>query len=85
MAVTTVEERLSRLEGVYDHLASKADVARVETQVADLRTELKGEIGALRGEMLRLNAGLIKWGVGLMAGFLVIGLGAVTAIFRLLG
>ena len=56
MAVTTVEERLGRLEGVYEHLASKADVARVETQVArvetqiaDLRTELKGEIGALRG------------------------------------
>ncbi len=85
MAVTTVEERLSRLEGVYEHLASKADVARVETQVANLRTELKGDIAALRGEMLRLNAGLIKWGVGLMAGFLVIGLGAVTAIFRLLG
>ena len=41
--MTTVEERLSRLEGVYDHLASKADVAKVETQIADLRAELKGD------------------------------------------
>ena len=46
--MTTVEERLSRLEGVYDHLSSKADVAKVETQIADLRTELKGDIAGLR-------------------------------------
>ena len=78
MAVTTAEERLSRLEGAYDHLATKADIS-------GLRAELKSDIAGLRAEMLRLNAGLIKWGVGLMAGFLVIGLGAVTAIFRLLG
>ena len=46
--MTTVEERLSRLEGVYDHLSSKADVAKVETQIADLRTELKGDIAGPR-------------------------------------
>ena len=68
--MTSVEERLSRLEGVYDHLASKADVARVETQIADLRTE-----------MHRVNAGLIRWGVG----FMVVGLGAMTAIVGYLG
>jgi hypothetical protein len=51
MAMTTVEERLSRLEGVYDHLASKADVAKVETQIADLRAELKGDIAGLRTEL----------------------------------
>ena len=49
--MTTVEERLSRLEGVYDHLASKADVAKVETQIADLRAELKGDIAGLRTEL----------------------------------
>ena len=49
--MTTVEERLSRLEGVYDHLSSKADVAKVETQIADLRTELKGDIAGLRTEL----------------------------------
>ena len=86
--MTTVEERLSRLEGVYDHLSSKADVAKVETQIADLRTELKGDIAGLetqivglRAEMYRVNGSLIKWGVGFMA----VGLGAMTAIVGFLG
>ena len=90
--MTTVEERLSRLEGVYDHLASKADVAKVETQIADLRTELKGDIGkvetqivGLRAEMYRINAGSVKWLVSFMAGFMVVGLGGFTAIYRFLG
>ena len=56
--MTTVEERLSRLEGVYDHLSSKADVAKVETQIADLRTELKGDIAGLRTELKGDIAGL---------------------------
>jgi hypothetical protein len=113
MAMTTVEERLSRLEGVYDHLASKADVAKVETQIADLRaelkgdiaglrtelnlraelkgdiaglrTELKGDIAGLRTEMYRINAGSVKWLVSFMAGFMVVGLGGFTAIYRFLG
>ena len=101
--MTSVEERLSRLEGVYDHLSSKADIAKVETQIADLRTELKGDIAALRmdlngevgdlrtelkgdiaglrAEMHRVNASLIRWGVG----FMVVGLGAMTAIVGYLG
>ena len=90
--MTTVEERLSRLEGVYDHLASKADVAKVETQIADLRTELKGDIAkvetqivGLRAEMYRINAGSVKWLVSFMAGFMVVGLGGFTAIYRFLG
>ena len=94
--MTTVEERLSRLEGVYDHLASKADVAKVETQIADLRaelkgdiaglrTELKGDIAGLRTEMYRINAGSVKWLVSFMAAFMVVGLGGFTAIYRFLG
>ena len=102
--MTTVEERLSRLEGVYDHLASKADVAKVETQIADLRAELKGDIAGLRTElkgdiakvetqivcgvaeeMYRINAGSVKWLVSFMAGFMVVGLGGFTAIYRFLG
>ena len=101
--MTTVEERLSRLEGVYDHLASKADVAKVETQIADLRAEFKGDIAGLRtelkgdiakvetqivglgAEMYRINAGSVKWLVSFMAGFMVVGLGGFTAIYRFLG
>ncbi len=94
--MTTVEERLSRLEGVYDHLSSKADVAKVETQIADLRTELKGDIAGLRVELkgdiaglrteiYRVNASSMKWLLSFMTASMVVGLGAVTAIVRFLG
>ena len=36
----TTEERLSRLEGVYDHLATKADIARLEGKISELKAEL---------------------------------------------
>lgn len=72
--MATAEERLSRLEGAYDHLATKADIANVETQIS-----------GLRAEMHRINAANIKWGASFMAGALVVGLGAVTAIVRFLG
>ena len=43
----TIEERLARLEGVYDHLASKADLARVESDLKSDLAELKGSIKVL--------------------------------------
>ena len=53
--MVTVEERLSRLEGVYDHLASKADLAalrgEVKADLADLRGELKADTAELQGEL----------------------------------
>ena len=76
--MTTSEQRLTRLEAVYEHLATK-------TNIADLRAEMKADMGNLRAEIYRINATLIRWLVSLMAGSLVIGLGAITAIFRFLG
>lgn len=94
--MTTVEQRLTRLEAVYEHLATKADIADLRTDmkanIGDLRAEMKADNGRLesqtvnlRAEMHRINATLIRWLVSLMAGALVIGLGAITAIFRFLG
>ena len=105
--MTTVEQRLTRLEAVYEHLATKADVAdlraemkagiadlraelkadigRLESQTAGFRAEMKADNGNLRAEIHRMNATMVKWLVSLMAGSLVIGLGAMTAIFRFLG
>ena len=47
----TPEERLSRLEGVYEHLATKADIARLEGQHTGLEGEIKAESTRLEGEI----------------------------------
>ena len=49
--MTTVEERLSRLEGVYDHLATKADMVEVKTGMAHLAT--KAELAEVKAELAR--------------------------------
>lgn len=36
----TTEERLSRLKGVYEHLATKADIVRLEGKLSELKAEL---------------------------------------------
>jgi len=49
--LSPTELKVARLEGAYEHLATKADVE-------SLRGELRGEIKGLRGE-LRLLASLL--------------------------
>ena len=39
------------LDAIHDHVATKADVAVVRTEVAAVRTELKAEIQAVRSEL----------------------------------
>ena len=46
MAISN-EERIARLEGGYEHLATKADVADVRAEVADTRADLKSDIDDL--------------------------------------
>ena len=61
--MATIEERVSRLEGGYEHLATKADVAETKAEIAGVKVD----IAEVRGEMrnLRLIIGVI--GVGLAA------------------
>ena len=47
----TPEERLARLEGVYEHLATKADIARLEGQSTRLEGELKAAMAELKTEL----------------------------------
>ena len=65
--MTTVEGRVGRLEGLYESLATKEDIA-------NLRSELKADIGNLKGEF--------TWRV---ASLQLLGLGVVVAIIRFLG
>ena len=46
--MTSLEERVSRLEGGAEHLATKADVAEVKGEIAATKAEVKGEIASLR-------------------------------------
>ena len=46
--MTTLEERVSRLEGGYEHLATKADVA-----------DLKSDIAHMEGRLLRWMIGMM--------------------------
>ena len=51
--MVTVEERLSRLEGGYEHVATKADVAELKAEIAATRVEIAAtrvEIAATRAE-----------------------------------
>ena len=58
----TAEERLSRLEGVYDHLASKADIAQLEGKISELKAELSkdftDQIKEVRKSLNQLQGGL---------------------------
>ena len=51
----TIEERLARLEGVYDHLASKADLAELRAvlkdDIARVESDLKAEMAELKGSV----------------------------------
>ena len=58
----TIEERLARLEGVYDHLASKADLtelrADLKDDIARVESGLKDGIARLQAEITRVESGL---------------------------
>ena len=67
----SIEQRVSRIEGGYEHLTTKADLA-------DLRTELKADMAATKVE-------LIKWMAGLMLGAATLATAVALLIQRLIG
>ena len=60
---TTTEERVARVEGELGHLATKADIGDVRTEMAGLRTEMAG----LRTDIAKLSATL-TWRMIIVAG-----------------
>ena len=48
---------MSRLEGVYEHLATKADIEA-------LRGDFERAIEALRGDIVRAEARMLRWTMG---------------------
>ena len=64
--MVTTEERVSRLEGEYGHLATKADVAEVRVELAELKGELQGA----------------KWTLGAAIGVTAVALGALQLVLK---
>ena len=56
----TPEERLAKLEGVYNHLATKANIAELKTDMAELKAELKTDIAELKAELSKEFTSQIK-------------------------
>ncbi len=67
--MTTTEERLSRLEGAYEHVATKADLANFEVRIADARADSKADLASLLRNMY-----------GILITFLLTALAAVTSL-----
>ena len=63
--MTTMEQRVSVLEAIYPHLATKEDVAEVRVEVAKVRGELTAEIARSESRMVRWMA---AWTIGGMIG-----------------
>ena len=74
--MATVEERVSRIEGIIPHLATKEDIA-------ELRGEMRGETGEIRSEIAELRGELraLRW----IMGGVGVALAALTLILKYLG
>jgi hypothetical protein len=63
-------------EASQSDLATKADIAELRTEIAELRTELKAEIAAVRTELL-------KWIIGAIGFQTVVILGALISMIKI--
>ena len=66
------EERLSHLEGAYEHLATKADLQELRVEMSELRAEMEG----LRAYVESAIAKQTRW----FAGILIVQTGVITGL-----
>ena len=76
---TSLGERVSRIEGGYEHLAMKADLAQMKAELKADIGRLDGEVNALRGEIRG-----IKWWI-LSVGAAVVALSSLAELLPLAG
>ncbi len=74
--MASIEERVSRVEGIIPHLATKEDIA-------GLRGDMHGENGGLRSEIAELRGELraLRWIMGAVGA----GLAALNLALKFLG
>ena len=67
--MSTMDDRVSRLEGAYEHLATKADVAELKAEIAGLDGKVGGRDGKV--EAWRSEIRGIKWWIASAAAAVV--------------
>ena len=75
--MATLEQRVSRIEGAYEHLATKADLSQLENRLISDINQLENR---LVNDFNQLETRLIKWMVGLQLGSIVALAAIVTAV-----
>ena len=77
-----IDMRLTAIEAVLPHLATKADLSRLETRMHEMHGSLQAEIGTLRTDMHiamgKLQASMMRW-------FLASTLTTITVVAALIG
>ena len=57
--MTELSDRVSRLEGAYDHLATKADITEVKGDIGEVKGEVKAEIASQTNKSIGILIGAI--------------------------
>ncbi len=73
---SNIEERVSHLEGAYEDLATKADVAELRADLKSDIADVKTLIAELRADMEQKFANQTRWFVG----FMLSGMAMLTAV-----
>ena len=80
----TTEERVSRIEGVQTHLATKADVAElradVTMRIAESEARTAALIAEVRAEMAKFETRMVRW----MIASLSLAIAVVTVVYRVM-
>ena len=74
MTTDDIRERVSRLEGGYEHLATKADLARLEGRMEARFAQMEARFAQMENRLL------LKFG-----GLVIATVGVAVAVLRLLG
>ena len=91
--MTTSEERLSRLEGAYEHIATKADLQALETRMTQQIADSEARSAKQRADMetrltkqiAEAETRIVKWVVGVMIGGVVAGAALIAVVVNIVG
>ena len=78
--MVTLEERVSRLGGWFDSLATKADVERLGSELRHEMGDMRGDMGEMKGEIKALRI-LMMSAIGVMG----LALAGLNVILQLVG